>query len=260
MEINTSNLPKIIESKSGRYIIFSEKDHISEHIMKHGAWEEHSFQILCSLLDNKLGDFLDIGANMGALSIPLARVYPKRKFYCFEAQRQVYQQLCGNAVLNATTNIYPYHMAIGNPQGQGETISVPVPDYFRDANIGSVTLDKRIDLANGWTYDAYENVALLKIDDLGLANIGVIKIDVEGMELDVLRGMKETLMRCNYPSILFEIWRDEKYDWVEAEKNEIVKFLKELDYRVDLFPSVTTGMAQHKDTPQLIIEIETKPR
>lgn len=247
------NQPYIINTKSGRYIGFSGCDLITRQLQSTGTWEPHLTGALMDLLRADKGDFVDIGANMGAVSIPLALAFPDRRFYCFEAQRLVYQQLCGNAVLNACFNIYPYHLAIGAPTEEGEMIAVPVPDYATAHNIGGVSLDPRIAQVDG---QGVEHVALLSLDSLGLRNISVIKIDVEGMELAVIKGMLGMLRDNDFPSILFETWRDEKYEWVEAERREICALLEEMGYRVDIFSRITTGVAQHTSRPYVPLKLE----
>ncbi len=249
--------PVVINTKTGRYIIVSQDDFLSKQLIKKGVWEEYILNILDMLMDKRAGDFLDIGANIGAISIPLALHYKTRKFYCFEAQRQLFQQICGNAVLNMTSNIYAYHKAIGNPQQAGESIQVPVlaPTH---THVGALSLDERVIAVKQEQHEEYESVELIKIDDMPLANIGIIKIDVEGMEFDVLLGMKETLIRNNYPAILFELWRDGEFAWIKEEKDKIVSYLESLGYRVDIFSDITSGIAQHSSAEQIEFNVNVK--
>lgn len=251
--------PHIIDTKAGRYIAMSRNDLIASFLEKNGHWEEHIVQMLQAFIKHLGGDLVDIGANMGAVAIPVAVMFPESRVYCFEAQRIVYQQLCGNAVLNQAYNVYPYHLAIGAPEDAGTMIDVPFPDYARDTNIGSISLDDRVNKAEEFEFDRYEKVTQMPLDSLGLTNIGVVKIDVEGMELKVLQGMKEMLRANNFPAVVFEIWRDTKYDWVQGEKDEIIKLLESMDYHVEIHQTATLGIAQHKSKTYIKFEMNFVP-
>jgi len=79
---------------------------------------------------------------------------------------------------------------------------------------------------------------LKRLDDLNIENIGLIKIDVEGHEIHVLKGALETLKRNNYPPILFESWdewRENHEHCIPASKlrSELFQYLKELGYKIE---------------------------
>ncbi len=86
-------------------------------------------------------------------------------------------------------------------------------DYDHNQNPGSLSLlNNNID-------DKYEKIKinLKKLDDLNLQNISLIKIDVEGFELEALEGGKQTIIQ-NKPVILIEIWKhnkDKYFDWIQ---------------------------------------------
>ncbi len=241
----------MIDTASGRYILLSKHDYISQALMEKGQWEKFLVDFIGVLLRERPGDVLDIGANLGAIAVPVARAFPDSHVYCFEAQRFVYQQLCGNAVLNNLPNIYPFHLAIGGPEDDGQMMDVPIPDYARDDNIGAISVDSRVNAHEGKTYERHEKVALAAVDSLGLANISVIKIDIEGYEYKALRGMERMLAANGYPSIIFEIWRDEKYPWMKEEKEAMRAFLEKLGYKVTIFDQFTIGIARHDSMPPL---------
>jgi hypothetical protein len=79
-------------------------------------------------------------------------------------------------------------------------------------------------------------VQVKTLDSFNLTNIGFIKIDVEGFEKEVLEGSLETLMKNNYPPIVFESWGD----WKEKEgvkasqiRKELFLFLKQIGYNIN---------------------------
>lgn len=70
------------------------------------------------------------------------------------------------------------------------------------------------------------------LDELNLSNIGFIKIDVEGMEEKVLRGGVGTIVRNNYPPILFELWNVGFYNMTQEKHDSLKNFLESLGYEI----------------------------
>ena len=128
---------------------------------------------------------LDIGAHVGAHTLVFARaVGPAGGVLSFEPQRPIFLCLCANVALNGFEHVYTYHAAVGAQAGE---ITVPRLDYAAEANFAGLELG-----AGGL---AGEKTPVIAIDDLGLEQCHFVKIDVEGMELEVLRGAAQTLAR-----------------------------------------------------------------
>jgi FkbM family methyltransferase len=156
---------------------------------------------------------VEVGANIGLLTVPFARlVAPGGKVIAFEPQRIVYQMLCGNLAVNAINNAFAYNIAIGCEPG---SITVPPVDYTKPGNFGGVSL-------RGWKEG--ETVPLLTVDSLSLDRCDFMKIDVEGMELDVLQGAAHTMKR----------YRPQLYVENDRSKNSpsLIRHLLALDYRL----------------------------
>lgn len=93
---------------------------------------------------------------------------------------------------------------------------------------------------NGYQTDYYniydiENTNLCKtqiLDHYNLNNIGFIKIDVEGFEYKVLKGGLGTIIRNNYPPILFELWPIGHFGMTEELRNQLQNFLEDLGYTI----------------------------
>ena len=67
------------------------------------------------------------------------------------------------------------------------------------------------------------NYGIQKVIELNLDNISVIKIDVEGFELEVLTGALETI-RKNKPVIILEIWPDNKEKYLTWFTNNLPEY------------------------------------
>jgi len=159
---------------------------------------------------------LDVGANIGALTLPFARlVGPRGIVVAFEPQRLVYQTLCANLALNSVTNVLAYQYAVGKP-GVDAT-RVQLTDPYAVENFGGVTTGPD---AKG------ETVVQVALDDMALPPAALVKVDVEGMEADVLEGAR-TYLTTHRPVLYVEADRGDK-------RLPLIALLEELGY--DVFP------------------------
>lgn len=143
----------------------------------------------------------DVGANIGTYTTWMAKLLPQSKIYCFEPQRIVFQMLCGNIAINNFDNCYTYNMAVGK---SCDFIEIDEPNYFSKEDFGIFSLieDKIIEKSgNKYT------IPLISLDffmeSYRIEKIDFIKIDVEGMDIDVLLGAKKTIETHN-PTIFIE--------------------------------------------------------
>lgn len=127
---------------------------------------------------------VEVGANIGAHTVNLARACAPGPLYAFEPQQRVFQILCANLVLNGIDNVVASPDACGAEPGEA---MIPHLDYARDGNFGAVSL-QAVD-PGGWP------VRVVRIDDLNLPGCRLLKIDVEGFEAEVLRGAAATIAR-----------------------------------------------------------------
>lgn len=147
----------------------------------YGEYSEGEIDLLRQIV--KPGDtVLDIGANIGALTVFLAQaVGGQGVVIAFEPQRLIFQTLCGNIAVNSLTNVMCLNNAVAREPG---FVHVPMLNPWTVQNFGGLELKGR---------DAGERVAALTIDSLNLPRCDLLKIDVEGMELDVVAGAAKTI-------------------------------------------------------------------
>ena len=85
------------------------------------------------------------------------------------------------------------------------------------------------------------------LDSFDLDNIGLIKVDVEGFEEKVLRGGIGTIVRNNYPPILFECWDVGYFGMTQEKRDSMFNFLKSLGYEIlEYWGDFETHLAIHK--------------
>ena len=164
----------------------------------YGEYNEAEADFLHQII-NSGHNVVEIGANIGSHTVGLAKkAGPKGTVIAFEAQAVVFQTLCANVALNGLLNVKTFHMAVGNENG---TITVPQPDYAKPGNFGGVSLGMA---------DRGEQVQIVRIDDLlTLESCRLMKIDVEGMEADVVRGAENTIQSLK-PILYIENDRQDK--------------------------------------------------
>jgi FkbM family methyltransferase len=162
----------------------------------YGEFSEREVEVFKQLL-HPGAVVVELGANIGAHTLCLAQAAaPGGVVHAFEPQRLLFQTLCANMALNGLANAHCYHAAAGAAPG---SIVVPVMDFSRPGNFGGLSLG---------THTVGEKVPLTTVDALELQSCRLLKIDVEGMELEVLKGAVQMLQRCR-PLLYVENDRDE---------------------------------------------------
>jgi FkbM family methyltransferase len=149
--------------------------------------------------------FIDIGANIGRYTVTLAKKC--REVYAFEPFPKTYDYLVRNIELNELRNVRTFPVAIWN---KVEIVKFHVK---KSSGINSI-----VEPENAITEI---EVTALPLDYFSFIKIGLIKIDVEGAEVEVLKGMTENL-KIYRPRVI-----------VESKKNNvewIMNYFTELDY------------------------------
>lgn len=169
----------------------------------HGDWpnympEENQIQWISQTFTDKEGIAVDIGAHCGTWTTVMAQYF--QHVYSFEPNRKVFRNLSANLALKNLTNVTEHMVGIGDRE---ENLTYKIRSDEGGGN-GFADLGKR---------DENEtNTCILPVktlDSFNLQNVKLIKIDVEGFELQVLKGARETIRRCK-PALALEVWSDER--------------------------------------------------
>jgi FkbM family methyltransferase len=220
---------QLIKVDGTQFLVFKGSDLISNHLKKE-LYEDDIHQLALKLLINEpSGTVLDIGANLGTFCVPLARKIPKLKFHAFEPQRIVNYQLCANIIINSLDNVYTYELALSNKDDQ---LNLVMPDYAKETNIGAFSIDTEV-RSNEYecaTISVTNKIDLVPLDFFAFNDIKLIKIDVEGHELEVLQGGLETIKANNYPPIIFEAWTWKP--WYQEKRKALLDYLEGLGYQI----------------------------
>lgn len=211
-----SNFGPLNDLKKTRYgnMLYNKQDiYIGRSLEQYGEYSYGEAQLF-ELFARTGYTVLDVGANIGCHTLCLAQaVGPAGTVHAFEPQRLTFQTLCANMALNSITNTHCYHAAVGKTAGN---VIIPRLDYAKANNYGGLGLKTE--------YTDGESVPRLSLDALDLSACHFIKIDVEGMEMDVLEGASKTIQKYN-PILYFENDRREK-------SPALLNFLLQADYRL----------------------------
>ena len=188
--------------------------YIGRSLDLYGEYCIHEARIAMDLLRPGM-TAVDVGANIGALTVPMAQtVGAAGRAIAIEAQRGIFHMLCGNMAMNDLANVRTILAAAGSRAG---AISVPRLMLDRPNNLGALSL---VPGENA----AMDRVEVITLDSLALDACHLIKIDVEGMEREVLLGAADTIGR-HRPFLYVE---NDRKDKSEA----LLRHLFELGYRV----------------------------
>ena len=210
----------LVEARHG-YVLYNVNDrYIGRCVEHYGEWspgETALFGQFC-----RPGHYVvDVGANIGTHTLAFARLVGERgRVFAFEPQRMVAQVLAANVALNSLTNVHTHHLGVGAEAGALWLADI---DYSRQGNFGGVSL-AAVARPEGDPRPKYR-VAVVRLDDFyDQPRLDLIKIDVEGMEADVLRGAGGLIQR-HKPVIYAENDRPEK-------SPELVRLIRSHGYRL----------------------------
>lgn len=231
---------ELINCFGTQYLVLKGNDLISNAI-RNGGYEIEVFALAHKLLErHKDGVVLDIGANIGTFTVPLAKGNESLTFHAFEPQRIVYYQLCANTFINGLDNVHCHHFGLSDKR---DNLQLVVPDYANETNVGAFSIDKetRENEYECPTQGKKETITVFKLDEGYHKNVRLIKIDVEGHELEVLKGATDTIIGNDYPPIFFEAWNWKP--WFEPKREKLFKFLQKMGYQIT--EGGNNNLAQH---------------
>src|SRR5882724_10322207 len=173
---------RIKQTKHGMMAYSLNDKFIGRSLDQYGEWCEFEIDLLSRIIKPE-DTVIDVGGNIGTHALAFSKM--ASHVYSFEPQPRLFRILAANIALNGVHNVTVKPQALGD---SCETISIAdLPPDETLFNFGALPLGA--DLANRIT------ASMITIDSLGLAP-SLIKIDVEGMEAQVIAGATETIKRC----------------------------------------------------------------
>ena len=202
-------------------------------ILERAAFDPVEVELAVQLLETRRRFFgdgavaIDCGANIGAHTIEWAIAMTGwGSVISIEAQERIYYALAGNIALNNCFNAIAMHAAVSSESG---VMKMPTPNYLTASSFGSLELrpsatTEFIGQAIDYSDDKMVPVQRITLDSLQLSRVDLIKIDIEGMEMEALEGAR-TLIEKNRPILLIEqikTVRERLRAWIQERGYEVI--------------------------------------
>lgn len=205
---------RLVEAKHGDLVYNQYCHFVGGSLENYGQYCEEEVELFKHFISD--GDVVwEIGANTGSQSVALANMVKNGRYIGFEPQIELFKLFTTNLTLNNCENATPINMALGN---ESAIITLPKINYHATNNFGSISMIGRQNIEE----DGFK-VVQEKADNLNyLPAPNFIKMDVEGMELDVLKGANKTI-HLTRPFMYIENDRIEKSEG-------LIQYLWDLNY------------------------------
>jgi FkbM family methyltransferase len=171
------------------------KEYVMRQIFLFGIYEKKYVAYLSSFPANNIRTIIDIGANIGNYTLSLRQAYPQAFIHAFEPNSYNNSRLQENIGINNFNNIKVNKLGLSN---KTDTVKL----FFDDKNMGASTLsesqNKQEEIIHLNTLDNY-------CDENTISNIDLIKIDIEGAELNCLKGAEKILLKTTRCVLQMEI-------------------------------------------------------
>lgn len=167
------------------------------------------------------GAILDIGANVGMMTVNFSKQFPKSTIYAFEPVGINYLTIKRVIRFFRLLNVNVFQLALGNQHSTVQMVLPKVGNTYRQGFSHVVT--------DGQTENGIINqVSMEKLDEIAeinaLPKISAIKIDVENFEYEVLQGATQLLIK-HKPLIVCELWNNQ-------QRSDCFLFIEKLGYGI----------------------------
>ena len=204
-------------------------------LLKYRLWRKGLFNGIAATveLENMVKDInletiIDIGSNKGQFIMLIEQLFPDKIVYSFEPLQEFLE--IQKRFFNYKKNIYYYNFALGS--------SSSVKEFYLTKRMDSSSFFKINPIANkneNFQIKEKRDIIIKTLDEVmfnkKLIKPLLLKIDVQGYELEVLKGSEKLLKKVDY--LLLEVAKNEMYI-NQSKENEIVEYLKHLNFYISI--------------------------
>ena len=211
--------------KNTRYgdMMFLENDRlVGRSLDLYGEVNYFKVEFLKKLITSEEDVIVDVGANIGSVTVPLAKKVPEGYVLALEPHTHSFYTLCGNIALNKLTNVQVFNRA--GSDNSNKICYFPSVDIDGDIDMSSIRLSSILNGKDLEERKCENPVSAIAIDDLKLANPRLIKISAQGMEVSILNGGRKTIDRAT-PAL---------YVSFSENQEDVLKFLETVGYDWEL--------------------------
>lgn len=166
------------------------------------------------LTSTKKQIIIDVGANIGTMTIPFAQFADE--VYSFDPVKITFDTLQLNVKENNLTNVTLFNCALNDTDGNRKI-------FVNNSKLGASSFYDNV--SNGYT----ETIETKTLDSFNFENIAFIKIDVQGAEIDVLKGATQTIIKNQCHLIVELPNRNEKE---HNQMKDVLKFFSKINYQM----------------------------
>jgi FkbM family methyltransferase len=216
----------VVPVSGGSRMTVDTSDMMGRVLATSGVWEPHVTAVVRSLLST--GDVsVDVGAHIGYHTLLASRlVGPSGRVYAFEPSVTAYAALRANVSLNAAANVTTLRMAAGASDGRALLVEPP-PGNTGEASVRMIVSDGHFAGPPEPEEVAVRSVASV-VGPQDARRLRLVKIDVEGFEPEVLRGVAGLFAEGHSPALVVEVH--------PGSARETVAALEQLRSTYALFP------------------------
>ena len=196
------------------YVPPSKTDGIFISLRTKKTWEPSVTKgMLYKFNENKIDTFIDIGANIGYYTLLFA--HKNIRTYSFEPNLETYNILTKNLKINNFNNSLYYNLGLSDSIGELEF-------YYNEEKSGHGSFNKKI--VKQQNLNLCKIIKVNKLDNIDIQGKNImVKIDIEGYELNAIMGMLQLLDSKKIKVFCIEISRN--FYGSDVEK-DIIKLLK----------------------------------
>ena len=166
---------------------------------------------------------IDVGSNKGQFSLMTRKFFPNIMIHSFEPQIEI---LNLQKKVLGTNNINYYNFALGREKKELEL-------YITKRKDSSSVLRPILSNNKNYIINEKKKISVKKLDELldfkSIEKPSIIKLDVQGYELEVLKGSENTLDYIDY--VIAEISSTEIYE-NQTQADELIKFLESKSFEI----------------------------
>lgn len=187
----------LVDVQDSKMYVDSRDTGISPFLLVWGVYERYETELFKNLVKKGM-IVVDVGANIGYYTLLAARcVGEEGKVFAFEPNPDNYALLCKNIEVNGYKNVVPVRKAVFSKSGKMKL-------FLDKDNLGGHSLsEENVEKTTSIIIEATSLDEYFKAMDY---KIDVIKVDVQGSEMDVLEGMTNILNQNDNLKIIIEFW------------------------------------------------------